>query len=99
MKTQSGEDTLFVQELDRLSALNSRFFKEGVAAMLEAKHRHVEIDCSKVKFIDSEGLGALVSVHKLVGPRNGVVRLTRVQPMVRQFLELVNFQRILEIHD
>jgi anti-anti-sigma factor len=98
MKTQSNNDVLSVSDLDRLTSTNSKYFKETVGALIEEKHRHVEIDCSALKYMDSEGLGALIWANKLVALRNGAVRLNRVQPMIRQLLELVKFQQLIEIN-
>ena len=99
MKTQANGDVLMVMELERLDGVNSNFVKEIVKTRLREDQRIVEIDCAKVKSIDSEGLGALVSINKLVAPRNGLVRLNKVQPLIRGFLELVKFHQFLEIND
>lgn len=90
---------MHVTGLDRLSATNSGHFKDLVKAQLGAQLRFVEVDCTELKFIDSEGLGALVSVHKVVAPRQGIVRLMHVKPVIRQFLVLLRFQDLLEMHD
>jgi anti-sigma B factor antagonist len=68
-----------------------------VIAQLGDKLRFVDVDCMNVKFMDSDGLGALVSVHKVVASRQGRVRLRHVQPKFRQLLELLKFQEVFEI--
>ncbi len=97
MNTESVGDTLRVLGLGRLSGGNGLYFKETVKVRLTEEHRVVEVDCSNVSFIDSEGLGALVSIHKVLSLRQGRLRLVHLRPMVRQFLELVQLERIFEI--
>lgn len=97
MKTQSQDEVLRVTGLDRLTAANATYFKETIQAVIAAQHRIVEVDCSRVSHMDSDGLGALVAIYKLVSLRNGTIRLTGVQPMVRQLLELLKFQQLFEI--
>ena len=84
--------------MDRLDGTNSDSFRALVKAGLKDNHRVVQVDFSLVRFIDSQGMGALLSAHKLVVPRGGVVRLTKVQPTVRGFLELLKLQQLFEIN-
>ena len=98
LRTNTENETLSVSGLDRLTATNSALFKDLVKVRLGDKLRFVEVDCTNVKLLDSTGLGALVSVHKVVAPRNGKVRLNNVQPNVREILELLKFQELFEIN-
>jgi anti-sigma B factor antagonist len=48
-------------------------------------------------FLDSCGLGALISLHKTACTRNGAVRLLNPTPPVQQILELTRLHRVFEI--
>ena len=80
-----------------MTAANATYFKETIQAVIADQHRIVEVDCSRVSHMDSDGLGALVAIYKLVTPRKGNIRLVGVQPMVRQLLELLKFQQLFDI--
>ena len=97
MKTETIDTVLRVLDLQQLSGTNSAYFKELVRARLPPEHLAVEVDCSKIAFIDSKGLGALVALYKDLKSREGIVRLLNLQPAVRQFLELVQLQKIFEM--
>ncbi len=56
----------------------------------------VALDLGAVSFIDSSGVGALISLCKRL-PHGALVRLTRVQPEVRSVLELMRLHRVFEI--
>jgi len=48
-------------------------------------------------FLDSSGLGTLISLHKTLRARNGTVRLLKPAPNVQQILELTRLHRVFEI--
>ena len=52
---------------------------------------------SRTRFLDSSGLGALISIHKTLCSRQGVVRIVNPTPQVQQILELTRMHRIFEI--
>ena len=97
IKTSLRDDTLLVEGVRELNASNSNGFREQVQAALADSLKNVEIDLSKAVFIDSCGLGALISIHKTVCIRRGMVRLLRPGPEVAQILELTRMHRIFEV--
>ena len=97
MNLSLHENVLEVHGLDCLSATNSADFRNRVRPMIDAQHPIVQVDCSTVRFIDSEGLGALVSIHRATIPLQGKVRLLHPTPLVRKLIELIHFDQILEL--
>jgi anti-anti-sigma factor len=97
METQIQGEVVRVVGLERLSSANSAQFKDFVKSRLSPSHRIVEVDLGGVTFVDSEGLGALISVRRTVSELQGRIRLLNPQPMVRQLLDLVQFHRIFDI--
>jgi anti-sigma B factor antagonist len=97
METSTNGEVLRVTGLDSLSGANAEPFKILVKARLLPENRLVEIDFSQVRIVDSEGLGALISIHRYLAPRHGRVRLVQPRQHIRQLLDLVKFDRILEI--
>ncbi len=83
--------------LKELAAANFQSFRDQVRAALTEEQKNVEIDLSQTMFLDSCGLGALISLHKTVCTRQGQVRLLHPTPPVRQILELTRMHRIFEI--
>ena len=97
VRTSQRKDTLVVDGVQELNASNSNGFRDLVNASLTDSLVNVEIDLSKAVFIDSCGLGALISIHKTVCLRKGVVRLLRPGAEVSQILELTRMHRIFEV--
>jgi anti-sigma B factor antagonist len=71
-------------------------FRAALAQLIDSGHRHLVVDMSDVSFVDSSGLGALVSALKTlkVLKGGGDVRLANVQPPVVALLEIIRLHRV-----
>jgi len=63
-----GSDLVVRVEESRLDAAIAIRFKDEMRERLAAGHARVVLDLSRVEFLDSSGLGAVVAVLKEVGP-------------------------------
>jgi anti-anti-sigma factor len=97
MRSEARGEVLVVLELNRLTAEETALFKELVKATLADHHRVVEVDLSQTRTMDSEGVGALISVYKRLRERDGVLRLKQPTAFVSQLLQLLRLDRVLEI--
>ena len=97
MKVQTNGDTISISGIKDLGASNANSFRDQVRAAMTDAHKHIEIDLSQAMFLDSCGLGALISLHKATCSRSGLVRLINPTPPVQQILELTRMHRIFEI--
>lgn len=85
-----------VQE-ERLDAHNSGELKNRMLSLFEEGKINIVINLSEVRFIDSSGLGALVSGYKNASARNGNLKLCCLQPQVKSMFELTRLHRVFEI--
>lgn len=97
MQIDVVDEVVRVNGLESLSGTEAPAFKAAVKAELLPQHRCVEVDLSQVRLVDSEGLGALIAIRRLMAGQGGKVRLMYPRPSVQQTLELVQFERIFEI--
>jgi anti-sigma B factor antagonist len=97
MKIQNQGETLRVTGVKELGAANSNAFRDWVRSNLGQACRNIEIDLSETTFLDSCGLGALISLHKAAQSRQGTVRLLSPQPQVDQILSLTRMHYIFDI--
>lgn len=98
MKTESleGRTVLTVLE-ERLDASNSAELRDAILSQLEPEGRQLVLDLSQVSFIDSSGLGALLSGFKTANLRSGTLVLAGLQPRVQSMFELTRLHRVFEI--
>ncbi|MDC8772996.1 STAS domain-containing protein [Roseateles albus] len=83
---------------DNLDASNVREFREAAQSLMQ-EHSHVVLDMSGVKFVDSSGLGALISCLRQLNGRRGDFRLCEMSRTVRALFELMRMHRVFNIHD
>ena len=97
MRTEKIGTTLLVTDLPTLTSDNSRAFKDFVRGALGPEHILVEVDLGAARSVDSNGLGALISVHKTLCGRGGRVRLLHPTPLINEMFQLLQLDKIFEI--
>jgi anti-sigma B factor antagonist len=90
-------ETVLVTGLLELVAANAAQVRDEIRAALPTTTVRLDLDLSALTFLDSSGLGTLVSLHKTLRSRNGTVRLLQPAANVRQILELTRLNRVFEI--
>lgn len=91
------EHTVMKLQEERLDAHNSGELRDKILGLLEAGGQRLIIDLSGVSFIDSSGLGALLSGYKNANLRSGTFVLVGLQPRVQSMFELTRLHRVFEI--
>jgi anti-sigma B factor antagonist len=85
-----------VLPVDELDAGNTGEFKRDIAPVLEANTKLV-VDLSRLRFVDSSGLGAFLSCLRQVNAKGGDLKLCGMSKQVRTVFELVRLHRIFDI--
>lgn len=83
---------------ERLDAHNSGELKSQMLALFEEGKTNLIVDLEEVRFVDSSGLGSLVSGFKNASARNGNLKLCGLQPQVKSMFELTRLHRVFEIY-
>lgn len=87
-------DLLVVTPLEkRLDASAAADFKGKIVDWINAGHNRIVLDLSRVDFIDSSGLGAIVSCLKTLGG-NGDLVLCRIKETVLSLFQLTRMNRV-----
>ena len=97
MRTETRGDTLFITDIPTLSSDTSRPFKEYAHGALKPEHKWVDVDLSRARTVDSEGIGALISIHKAICDRGGKVRLLQPAPLIADMFKLLQLDGLFEI--
>ncbi|RMG44469.1 MAG: anti-sigma factor antagonist [Acidobacteria bacterium] len=93
-----GDVTVVVLPGESLDASNAAEFKQTIAPILE-KHSKVVFDMSQLRFVDSSGLGAILSCLRQLNARGGDLKLCGMTKPVRALFELVRMHRIFDIYN
>lgn len=82
---------------DRIDAAGAIQFKERMRDIIETPSKRVVLDMSNVGFLDSSGLGAVVSVMKALGPVRRL-ELSGLTPTVQKVFHLTRMDSVFIIH-
>lgn len=85
-------------QCESLDAGNIKKFREEITPVLESAD-HVLIDMSKLSFVDSSGLGALLTCYRSLTTRDSDLRLFGLSKPVLALFELVRMHRLFSIYE
>jgi anti-sigma B factor antagonist len=91
-----GDITLIKVQIERLDASRCVSFKEEIKEVISKEEHSIVLDFSSVKFMDSSGLGAVVSVLKMITGKRELV-LCGVKGMVLELFKLTRMDRVFMI--
>lgn len=93
-----SKGALILIDSEHLDAGNIKAFKEQIGPTLN-NFDNVMIDMSKLTFVDSSGLGALLSCLRTMNSKTGQLKLYSMAKPVRALFELVRMHRIFSIYN
>ncbi|MBK8815858.1 MAG: STAS domain-containing protein [Methylococcaceae bacterium] len=97
LETINGFNVLIIKE-ERIDAHNSAELKDYLLKMIENGKIRILINLGNVRFIDSSGLGALLSGNKQIAVKSGKLALINIQKQVLSMFELTRLNRVFEIY-
>jgi anti-sigma B factor antagonist len=96
--TEHHPDALVVRVAeDRIDAAVAIRFKDAMRELAQDGPPRVILDLTKVDFLDSSGLGAVVAVMKLLGPARKL-ELAGLTPTVEKVFRLTRMDQVFTIH-
>ncbi|MDR3710156.1 MAG: STAS domain-containing protein [Capsulimonadaceae bacterium] len=93
---QKGDVAVVSVRADHLDASVSEEFKRELAPVLE-EHQFVLLDMGQLRFVDSAGLGAILSCLRKVSGNGGDLKLCNLAKPVRASFEIARMHRIMDI--
>lgn len=98
LKETIGSVSIIVVHEKTIDARNAQSVKTQIQALLQPDMKLI-LDLSPVEFLDSSGLGTLLSCLRQLTGCNGQMKLVGISKPVRAILELVRFHRIMDIYN
>jgi anti-sigma B factor antagonist len=98
-QVEKVNDVLVVDVEGQLIVGNRQELKQKVLEELEKGQRKFIIDFEKTGYIDSSGLGVLVSLSKKIREQGGELRLANLNEDLRTLFELTKLDTLFQIAD
>lgn len=90
---------IVVQPKGRLNMVAAPVLRKQLHGIVDGGHFKIVVDLSATEFIDSSGLGALISGLKIARQAGGDLRIAAPTRQVCTVLELTNLNRVLRSYD
>jgi anti-sigma B factor antagonist len=81
----------------RLDSLVVKDLKNRIHTLIQQGQVKLVFDMSEVSFMDSSGLGGIVSALRAVSQAGGDIRIASLQPRVRALFELTRLHQVFQI--
>jgi anti-sigma B factor antagonist len=94
---KTGDVGIAVVPVDELDASNAPEFKRDMTPVLDSGPKLI-LDLSRVRFVDSSGLGAMLSCLRHLSSKGGDLKLCCMSKQVQTAFELVRMHRVFDIY-
>lgn len=94
----TDRDILILSADGGLNSHNADQFVGELQTLVEAGVRKLIVDCTKLTYISSYGVGILIRLHKKLAEVGGEVKLATVENPVVKALRLLRLDSIFEIY-
>jgi len=84
---------------EQLKAENVSEFRDTLQHLVEQGHRHLLLDCSRIRMVDSQGIGSLVGNWISIKKRGGKLGLLNPPVRLQDVLRIIGLQRVIESFD
>lgn len=98
---QGSEDTQGVLVLEVAGELDNyavKDFTECLEYQIEKGHRRIIVDCARLRFVSSMGMGTLVRIHSKMSKQGGDVKLANLNGLVADLFKLTHLDRLFGIY-
>ena len=91
----TGSDVTVIKPKGRLNMAGASTLRKQLQGIVDGGSSRIVVDLSTTDFIDSSGLGALISGLKMARQVGGDLRIASTPQQVSTVLELTNLNRVL----
>ena len=97
MKIRKNDNIVVIKTPERFTVEFSSEFKDILNNLVQEQKCKIVIDLTATKYMDSSGLGAIVSRIAATRANQGDIRLAKPSKFVEELLDLTQLMRILKI--
>ena len=99
IQTKKNGDVVVAKVDGRIGEMECDELKKFLLDIIEGKSHKLILDIAGLSYINSTGLGVLISAERRVKESNGFVKLVSPQPFIAEIFETTRLDTIFAIHD
>jgi anti-sigma B factor antagonist len=92
-------DVLVIRADGGLNSDTAGEFVSDIEKLVDAGLRKIIVDCSRLEYISSYGLGVLVRLHKRMKQKEGDVKIASLNSVVTDVLRLTRLSRVFAVYE
>lgn len=98
LETKKVGHCMLLKPLNKsIDATVSTDFKSRVVDLIKQGNNHFLLNLSNVSFVDSSGLGAMISIMKTLALNNGTIVFCQINDPVMNLLDMTSMNKIFKI--
>jgi len=94
----TDKDILILSADGGLNSHNADQFVTELQALVDAGARKLIVDCTKLTYISSYGVGVLIRLHKKLAESGGEIKLAAIESPIIKVLRLLRLDTVFEIY-
>lgn len=99
MNYDDTDNVLEVEPRGEIDIYSSPEFNEDIQKEFSNYDADILIDGKYLEYIDSTGLGALISIYKTVNENNRKIYLKNIKPNIRKLFDITDLDKIFIIKE
>ncbi|MBX5495724.1 MAG: STAS domain-containing protein [Bryobacteraceae bacterium] len=100
LSTRQVGDVTVIDAAGRITlGEGSSTFRDTIRDLTNKGHRKILLNLGEVSYIDSSGIGELVSAFTTVTNQGGSLKLLNLTKRVRDLLQITKLYTVFEVHD
>ena len=83
----------------KIDSITFTELKKGFDQTMKQGKKNILLNMRDLSYIDSTGIGAVLSFAKWIDRIGGKLKIAEMQPKIKEVFNLLSFDRILDIYD
>jgi len=97
IEIHKDSDPVTVSITGDIEMMSIKDFKTKLFEIGQNEDKNIDLDLSRVNYIDSSGVGVLISLLKLQKNKNKILKITKISPKVLNVLKLSSLSDVFNI--
>lgn len=95
--TYLDNDYLEIKPIGEIDIYTSPEFKDKVIDIIETKKINIIINGEELEYIDSTGLGVLMSILKKIKENNLIIKIVNLKPNIYKLFDITGLNKVFNI--
>lgn len=99
IKFKSQDDTVKIKPIGEVDIYTSPELKSKIFELIEKEKTSIVIDGEDLEYIDSTGLGVLMSIYKKMNEKNLNFEIMNLKPNIYKLFDITGLNKVFNIRE